>query len=154
MDAVDMSNEKVYDIEKRVAELKFLERDLIKERDIGRLRSLDKAEKSETVEEIVRNFFTDSVSADRKELVVNSFPSKFNGRDDEEFMSEVKIEIRFKPLVKNSNYNELALHIFLEKGFQDDEVRKLEMRIMDKLIEIRKDVIKLKESKKSLKQYN
>ncbi len=149
-----MSNEKIYDIEKRIAELKFLERDLIKDRDIGRLRSLDKAEKSETVEEIVRNFFTDSVRADRKELFINSFPSKFNGRDDEEFMSEVKIEIRFKPLVKSSNYNEMALHIFLDKGFQDDDVRELEMRIMDKLIKIRKDVIELKESKKSLKQNN
>ena len=148
----EMSQEKIYDIEKRVAELKFLERDLVKERDIGRLKSLDKAEKSEVVERVIRNFFSAFIGAGRKELLINSFPSKFSGRDDEEFMSEVRVEIRFKPADQSLDSNELALYVYLNNGFQNEEVTELEMHIMDKLIEIRKNVEELKESKKNLKQ--
>lgn len=147
-----MNQEKIYDIEKRVAELKFLERDLIKEREIVRLKSLGKAEKSGAVEEIAGNFFINSVKADRKELVINSFPAKFAGRDDEEFLTEVKVEIRFKPQKENIDYNELSLQIYLNDGFQDAEVQNLEKLIMDRLIDIRKEVDFLKESKKNLKQ--
>lgn len=147
-----MNQEKIYNIEKRVAELKFLERDLVKERDIGRMKSLDKAEKSEVVERVIRNFFSVSMGAHRKDLLINSFPSKFSGRDDEEFISEVRIEIRFKPSDKSLEYNELALYVYLNSGFQNEEVMQLEMNIMDKLIDIRKNVEELKESKKNLKQ--
>jgi len=149
-----MSQERIYDIEKRVAELKFLERDLIRERDIGRMVSLGKAEKSDIVGEVIKNFFIAAIKADRKELIINSFPSKFTGRDDEEFLSEVKVEVRFKPLKENIVYNELSLQIYLNNGFQDDEVQKLEKDIMERLLELRKDVDELKESKKSLKQDN
>jgi len=147
-----MNQERIYDIEKMVAELKFLERDLIKQRDVCRLKSLGKAEKSEIVEEVVRNFFINNVRADRKELMINSFPSKFTGRDDEEFLSEVKVEIRFKPVKGNIAYNELSIQIYLNDGFYDDEVQKFEENIMDRLLEIRNEVDELKESKKSLKQ--
>jgi hypothetical protein len=150
----NMGQERIYNIEKRVAELKFLERDLIKERDIGRMVSLGKAEKSDIVWKVVKNFFIDTIKADRKELIINSFPSKFTGRDDEEFLSEVKVEVRFKPLEENIVYNELSLQIYLNNGFQDDEVQKLEKDIMERLLELRKDVDELKESKKSLKQDN
>ena len=147
-----MNQEKIYDIEKRVAELKFLERDLIKEREIIRLKSLDKAEKSAAVEEAAANFFINSVKAERKELVINSFPAKFTGRGDEEFLSEVKIEIRFKPQKGDTDYTELTLQIYLNKGFQDDEVQNIEKLIMDQLLDIRKEVDVLKETKKNLKQ--
>jgi hypothetical protein len=147
-----MNQEKIYDIEKRVAELKFLERDLIKEREIIRLKSLDKAEKSAAVEEAVVNFFSNSVKAERKELVINSFSAKFTGRDDEEFLSEVKVEIRFKPQKGDTDYAELSLQIYLNKGFQDDEVQNNEKLIMDRLLDIRKEVDVLKETKKNLKQ--
>ena len=147
-----MNHEKIYDIEKRVAELKFLERDLIKEREIVRLKSLDKAEKSVAVEEVTGNFLINSVKAERKELVINSFPAKFTGRDDEEFLSEVKVEIRFKPQKGNADYNELVLQIYLNDGFQDSEVQELEKLIMDRLLDIRKEVDFLKDSKKNLKQ--
>ncbi|PKL19180.1 MAG: hypothetical protein CVV49_02055 [Spirochaetae bacterium HGW-Spirochaetae-5] len=146
--------DQIYDIEKRVAELKFLERDLIKERDIARLKSLDKAEKSDAVKDVLMSFFSAPLRAERKELLVNSFPSKFTGRDDDEFMCEVRVEIRFKPVVQSQDYNELALYVYLNNGFQIDEVRDIEKEIMDKLVEIRKDVYELKESKKSLKQNN
>ncbi len=141
----------IYDIEKKVADLKFFERDMIKERDIARLKSLDKAERSDAVEDVVRNFFSTLLNAERKELKVNSFPSKFSGRDEAEFMSEVRVEIRFKPAIQNHDYNELALYVYLNNGFQIDEVRSIEKDIMDKLLEIRKNVNELKESKKSLK---
>lgn len=147
-----MNQEKIYDIEKRVAELKFLERDLIKEREIVRLKSLNKAEKSVVVEEAAEKFFLNSVKANRKELVINSFPAKFTGRDDEEFLSEVKVEIRFKPQKGNTEYNELALHIYLNDGFQDTEVQNLERSIMDRLLDIRKEIDVLKKTKKNLKQ--
>jgi len=147
----NLTHDKIYDIEKKVAELKFLERDLIKEREVVRLRSLDKAEKSEIVESAVKNFFSSSIKAERKELKVNSFSSKFSGRGDDEYISEVRVEIRFKPVDNNSDYNELALLIYLNNGFQIDEVMEIEKRLMDKLIEIRKNVEELKESKKLLK---
>ncbi len=116
--------------------------------------SLGKAEKSDIVGEVIKNFFITAIKADRKELIINSFPSKFTGRDDEEFLSEVKVEVRFKPLKENIVYNELSLQIYLNNGFQDDEVQKLEKDIMERLLELRKDVDELKESKKSLKQDN
>jgi len=150
----NINQDKIYDIEKRVAELKFLERDLIKERDIARLKALDKAEKSEVVKEVIRSFFILPVSAERKDLLVNSCPSKFSGRYEDEFMSEVRVEIRFKPSDRSFDYNELALYVYLNNGFQIDEVLEKEKLIMDKLLEIRKNVDELKESKKILKQNN
>ena len=149
-----MNQEKIYDIEKRVAELKFLERDLIKERNITRLKSLDKAEQTEIVEDIIKSFFINIMKTERKSIIINSFPTKFSGRDDEEFISEIKVEVRFQPLETVAEYNELTITIYLNKGFEDEEVRKNEKRIMDKLLQIRKDVDELKESKKSLKQNN
>jgi hypothetical protein len=148
----NVNQDKIYDIEKKVAELKFLERDLIKERDIARLKSLDEAEKSEAVEDVVSSFFSSPLRAERKDLMINSFPSKFSGRDETEFMSEVRVEIRFKPVAQSQDYNEIALFVYLNNGFQIDEVRGIERDIMDKLLEIRKNVNELKESKKSLKQ--
>jgi len=149
-----MNYEKIYDIEKKIAGLKFLERDLIKDRDIGRLRSLDLAEKTEVIEEIIKSFLITLIKADRKDILVYSYPSKFTGRDDEEFLSEVKVEIRYKPLEKNIDYSELACYVYLNKGFQNKEVQELEKQIMDRLYEIKKDVDELKEWKKSLKQNN
>ncbi len=149
-----MNQEKIYDIEKRIAELKFLERDLIKERDVERLKSLNKSEKSDIIEKVKKDFFITSLKVADKDIIVNSFPSKFNGRNDEEFMSEVKVEIRFKPSDINSHYNELSINVYLNSGFQVEEVQSLEKSIMDRLIEIRKDVEELKESKKTLKQNN
>lgn len=150
-----MDQEKIFTIdtiEKRVAELKFLERDLIKERDLGRLKSLKKAERSEFVNQAIKYFFVESVNVKRDDLVITSFPSGSEGRGDEEFLSEVRVEIRYKPSERNSDYNELSLSVYLNSGFQDDEIRKSEKSIMDRLIEIRKEVDVLKESKKLLKQ--
>jgi Ran GTPase-activating protein (RanGAP) involved in mRNA processing and transport len=148
----NVNQDKIYDIEKKVAELKFLERDLIKERDIARLKSLDEAEKSDAVEDVVRSFFPAPQGAERKDLMINSFPSKFSGRDEDEFMSEVRVEIRFKPAAQSHDYNEIALFVYLNNGFQIEDVRRIEKDIMDKLLEIRKNVNELKESKKFLKQ--
>jgi len=147
-----MNQEKIYDIETKVAELKFLERDLIRDRNVGRLRSLDKAEKSETVEKVINKIFITSLNVERKNLIINSYPTKFSGRDGEEFMSEVRVEIIFRPDTGSIDYNELTLSVYLNNGFQDVEVREMEKRIMDRLMEIRKEVDELKESKKSLKQ--
>lgn len=150
---MDKCQEKIYGIENRVAELKFLERNLIKERDIGRLKSLDKAEKSETVEKLIADFFINLIKLERKDLIINSFPSKFSGRNDEEFLSEVKIELRCNPDNEDEiDYNELILYVYLNDGFQDDTVKAIEKRIMDRLVEVRKEIEELKETKKSLKK--
>lgn len=146
-----MNQEKIYDIEKRVAELKFSERDLIRERDIKRLKSLDKAEKSEVIENLKNDLFLKLFKTERRDIIVNSYPSKFSGRNDEEFISEVRVEIIIKPLDKNSSINELILAVYINKGFQDSEVQDFEKNIMDRLIEIRKSVDDLKESKKNLR---
>ncbi len=148
----DMYQEKIYDIENRVAELKFLERDLIKEREVGRLKSLDKAEKSETVDKLIMDFFINLLKLDRKDLIINSFPSKFSGRGDEEFLSEVKVELRCNPDDDDDiDYNELVLYVYLNDGFQDAGVQSVEKHIMDRLVDVRREIEELKETKKSLK---
>lgn len=149
-----MNQEKIYEIERRVAELKFLERDLLKEREIGRIKCLDRAEKSDIIAGVIKNYLITPARIERKDLIINSFPSKFSGRDDDEFMCEVKVELIYKPSGCNKDFNELILSVYLVNGFHDEEVQMLEKRIMDKLIDIRKAVDELKESKKDLKHFN
>lgn len=146
-----MSQKKISEIEKRITELKFLERDLFKERDICRLKSLYKAERSSAVNDIIKKVFLSAIKAERGDLKINSSPSEFIGRDNEEFMSEVKVEIKFKPAEADEGFNELSLYIYLNDGFQDQDVQKLEEKIMERLLQIRKEVNELKESKKLLK---
>jgi len=146
----DIIKEKISSIEKRVVELKFIERDIMRERDAVRFPLLEKAEKSPRVEELINSFFIKTMKLNRGDITVTSFPSGYSGRDEEEFLSEIKIEIQYRPEFP-ADYNELSLTVYLNDGFDDTAVRSKESAIMDRLIEMKDEVVKLREKKRALR---
>lgn len=142
--------EKISTIEKRVVELKFIERDIMRERDAARYPLLEKAERSPRVEELINSFFIKTMKLNRSDITVTSYPSGYSGRDDEEFLSEIKIEIQYRPELP-SDYNELSLTVYLIDGFDDDAVRSKESGIMDRLVEMKAEVLKLRDEKRALR---
>lgn len=146
------NQDKIFDLERKISDLKYLERDLVKERDIVRMSSLDRAEKSTVIEKIIKNVFLSTLKAERSELVLHSYQSKLGGRRDEEFLSEVKVDIIYKPENPDSGYSEMALSVYVDRGIENDAVHAAESKIMDRLIEIREEVDSLKVAKKKLKE--
>lgn len=145
------NNREIFEIEKKVTELKFSERDLIRQREIIRLKALDKAEKSDIVNRIISGFSELLINSEKKDLVINSIASKYSGRDNDEFISEVKVEIRFRPSPGSCSYNELTLTVYLNEGFDDETVRGSEKNIKDTLNSLNNKINELKEMKKMLK---
>jgi len=137
-------------IEKRVAGLKFFERDIVKEREIIRFPLLEKAEKSPRVEELINSFFIKAMKLGRGDIKVTSYPSGYSGRDGEEFLSEIRIEIQYKP-EQPADYTELSLAVYLCEGFDDDNIRKKESEIMERLLEVKGEIEKLREEKRGLR---
>lgn len=146
----DKIKEKISSIEKRVVELKFIERDIMRERDAARYPLLEKAERSPRVEELINSFFIKTMKLNRGDITVTSYPSGYSGRDDEEFLSEIKIEIQYRP-ESPADYNELSLTVYLIDGFDDTAVRSKESAIMDRLIEMKDEVAKLRDEKRALR---
>jgi len=142
--------EKITAIEKRVAELKFIERDIVKEREIIRFPLLEKAEKSSRVEELINSFYIKTIRLNRNNITVTSYPSGYSGREGEEFLSEIKIEIRYRP-EQPADYTELSLAVYLCEGFDDDNIRKKESEIMDRLLDVKSEIDKLREEKRGLR---
>lgn len=142
--------DRITSIEKRVAELKFIERDIVKEREITRFPLLEKAEKSPRVEELINSFFIKTMKLRRGDITVTSYPSGYSGRDGEEFLSEIKIEIQYKP-EPPADYTELTLSVYLTDGFDDETVRSKESDIMDRLMEVNSEIDKLREEKRGLR---
>ncbi|HPR39298.1 MAG TPA: hypothetical protein PLT13_17010, partial [Spirochaetota bacterium] len=137
-------------IEKRVAELKFIERDIVKEREIIRFPLLEKAEKSPRVEELINSFYIKTIKLNRNNITVTSYPSGYSGREGEEFLSEIKIEIRYRP-EQPVDYTELSLEVYLCEGFENDIIRKKESDIMNRLLEVKEEIEKLREEKRGLR---
>ncbi|HRX49596.1 MAG TPA: hypothetical protein P5120_18880, partial [Spirochaetota bacterium] len=142
--------EKITSIEKRVAELKFIERDIVKEREIIRFPLLEKAEKSPRVEELINSFYIKTIKLNRSNITVTSYPSGYSGREGEEFLSEIKIEIRYRP-EQPVDYTELSLEVYLCEGFENDIIRKKESDIMNRLLEVKEEIEKLREEKRGLR---
>jgi len=142
--------EKITSIEKRVAELKFIERDIVKEREIIRFPLLEKAEKSSRVEELINSFYIKTIKLNRSNITVTSYPSGYSGREGEEFLSEIKIEIRYRP-EQPVDYTELSLEVYLREGFENDIIRKKESDIMNRLLEVKEEIEKLREEKRGLR---
>ena len=142
--------EKITAIEKRVGELKFIERDIVKEREIIRFPLLEKAEKSSRVEELINSFYIKTIRLNRNNITVTSYPSGYSGREGEEFLSEIKIEIRYRP-EQPADYTELSLAVYLCEGFEDDNIRKKESEIMDRLLDVKSEIDKLREEKRGLR---
>ncbi|HPF07716.1 MAG TPA: hypothetical protein PK293_16865 [Spirochaetota bacterium] len=142
--------EKITSIEKRVAELKFIERDIVKEREIIRFPLLEKAEKSPRVEELINSFYIKTIKLNRNNITVTSYPSGYSGREGEEFLSEIKIEIRYRP-EQPVDYTELSLEVYLCEGFENDIIRKKESDIMNRLLEVKEEIEKLREEKRGLR---
>jgi hypothetical protein len=142
--------EKITSIEKRVVELKFIERDIMRERDLARFPLLEKAEKSPRVEELINSFYIKTMKLKRGDITVTSYPSGYSGRDDEEFLSEIKIEIQYRP-ESPADYTELSLAVYLCEGFDDTNIRKKESEIMNRLLDVKSEIDKLREEKRKLR---
>ena len=137
-------------IEKRIVELKYFERDTERERDIIRYEMLQKAERAPVVMELVEKLFIDKLNVDITRLRFVSEPSGFTGRDGEEFLSEIKVNVHYVTDTEKS-YSEIALVIYLKEGFEISEVRQKEKELMDKIISIRREVDTLREKKRNLR---
>ncbi|GEM_PF-934088 len=146
----DITKEKIFFIEKRVAELKFIERDIMKERELIRFPLLEKAEKSRRVEELINSFFIKTMKLNRSDISVTSYPSGYSGRDDDEFLSEIKVEVQYRP-DPPGDYSELSLTVYLREGFEDGNIIKKESEMMDRLIEVKDDIERLREEKRGLR---
>ncbi len=136
-------------IEKRIVELKFIERDIIRERNMLRFPLLEMAERCDTVKELINSFFIKTMKFNLKDISVTAYPSKYSGRNEEEFLSEIKVEMRYRP-EPAEKYNELALTVFLRDGFEDEKIRSKESGMMDRLFETESEVKKLRAEKKGL----
>lgn len=146
----DILREKINGIEKRVVELKFIERDVKRERDLIRFPLLEKAERCGRVDELIRSFFVNTMKLNRNDITVTAFPSGYSGRDDEEFLSEIKVEIRYRP-ESPVDYSELLLTVYLREGFDDKDTREKEAKMMDRLIDARGEVERLRGEKRGLR---
>lgn len=104
----DIIRNRINSIEKRVVELKFTERDVSREREVIRFPLLEKAEKSDRVEELIESFFVKTMGISRSNITVTAFPSRHSGRNDEEFLSEIKVELTYRP-EHPGEYSELSL---------------------------------------------
>lgn len=146
----DKIKEKISSIEKRVVELKFIERDIKREREIIRLPLLGKAERCGRIEELIQSFFVKTMNLNAKDVTVTSDPSGCSGRNDDEFLSEVKIEMRYRP-ESQGDYSEISLTVYLTQGFEDKDIRIKETRMMDRLIEVKGEIEQLREEKRELR---
>ncbi|HOP64252.1 MAG TPA: hypothetical protein PK358_07675 [Spirochaetota bacterium] len=147
----DIVRDKINAIEKRVVELKFLERDIRRERDIIRFPLLENAERSARVESLIESFFVRTMNLNRKSVSVTSMPSVYSGRGEDEFLSEIRVEISYRP-EKPEDYNELSLTVYLKDGFDDNDVRRRESEMMDRLLETASGIERLREEKRGLRE--
>lgn len=146
----DRIKEKINIIEKRVVELKFIERDVKRERDIIRFPLLEKGERCSRVDELIQSFFVKTMKLDRSRITVTAFPSGYSGRDEDEFLSEIKVEMKYRP-ESPDDYSELSLTVYLVDGFEDRDVRQKESEMMNRLLEAREEVERLREEKRTIR---
>lgn len=143
--------ENISRIEKRVVELKFIERDLKRERDIARVPLLEKAEKCARVEDFIDSFFLKKMKLLRSDISVTAYPSEYSGRDGDEFLTGVKVEMSYRP-EEPSDYSEIVMTLYLTKGFDDPEVRIKESSLTDRILEAEREIEKLREEKRGLRK--
>ena len=146
-----MNSDEINRIEKRIVELKFLERDIMRERERARLPLLKNAEKCARVDDLTRKFFIRSMKLGLESLDITAYPSGFGGRNGDEFLSEVRVDITYRP-EKRADYSELTLSVFLTDGFEDRSARETESNMMDRLFDLRESVEKLRDEKRRLKK--
>ncbi len=146
----DIIRDRINRIEKRVVELKFTERDVNRERQVIRFPLLEKAERCARVEDLISSFFVKTMGLNRSDITVTAFPSGYSGRNDEEFLSEIKVDLTYRP-DKPGDYSELSLSVYLREGFEDDNIRKQETGLMDRLFEAGGEIEKLRSEKRELR---
>ena len=146
----DKIKEKISAIEKRVVELKFIERDIKREREIIRLSLLGQAERCSRIEELIKSFFVKTMKLNAKDVTVTSDPAVYSGKNDDEFLSGIKVEMRYRP-ESQGDYSEISLTVYLTQGFEDKDIRIKETRMMDRLIQVKDEVDQLLEEKRGLR---
>ncbi len=139
---------KITDIENRIVQLKYEERDLLRERDVQRVRSLEKAEKSSEVRRLADDFFSAMMNVPAGDVKIYAAASDFSGRSNDEHISEVKVTLSADT---GRETGDILLTVYYKHGFQDPDVEKSESELMDRLLEIREEVEKLTSEKRALR---
>jgi hypothetical protein len=122
----DEVKRKIESIEKRIVELKYAERDVERERDIIRYEMLKKREFSCCIK-LIETFFVNELKVNMDELRLLSEPAAFKGRDGEEFLSEVKVDVRYNN-TKSKDYREIGFVIYLTEGFKSKRSEKKKLK--------------------------
>ncbi|HDP81312.1 MAG TPA: hypothetical protein ENN21_10775 [Spirochaetes bacterium] len=142
-------------IELKIADLKFRERDLIKEVNRARGRYLYNAEKSATVNSILETFFIDTLGVPKNHINKYSQLGNLSGRAGEEFVDDVIVSL-YSDSLGNSpmcrSCGELTVKIRINSHFDEPSIRRRETELMDEILALRDEVDALQLLKKNLKQ--
>lgn len=144
----------IKEIELKIAELKFRERDLLKELEAERGKYLYNAEKHEQTNNILQKLFVETLGIDKNYVHRYSQIGKTSGYDDIESVEDVVVNLYSENLNGTSLANDcrdITVKIRLTRGFEDEKVKRREREIIKKIIELRNETAGLQETKKSFK---
>ena len=142
----------VKELEKRLVDLKLLERDLVERRTRLRGKLLYNAEKHPLVNRIIEEFFVRTLGAHSADVDRYSQQGKCAGREGEEHLAEVIIILSAAANDKMPHAGEISVRMSISGGFGDDEVSIEEQRLMDQIAGIRREWKDLNDRRKVLKK--
>lgn len=140
---------KITEIEKQIVDLKLKERELMDRQTKTRVPLLSKAENLPLVQKIINDFFINTMGADKKSISKYSIMGASEGRNREEFLSEIQITIQTDKSLNECKM--LSVNITVDSGFEDINVRKKESEIMDEIESTRAGFNELLARKKDIK---
>ena len=142
----------VKELEKRLVDLKLLERDLIERRTRLRGKLLYNAEKHPLVNRVIEEFFVRTLGVPPADVDRYSQQGKCEGREGEEHLAEVIIILSAAANDRMPNAGEISVRMSISGGFEDDEVSLEEQRLMDQITDIRREWKDLNDRRKVLKK--
>jgi hypothetical protein len=143
----------INEIEKKIVELKLRERELLEKRTRSRVKLLFNAESLPVVNNIVDDFFINLMGIDKRSIRKNSHGVKSEGRNNEEFLSQVNVIISSDKMTDRcAGCRELSVSVIVDSGFDDSSVRNDERSLMDEIESLRNSIDELIARKRSIKK--
>ena len=143
----------INEIEKKIVELKLRERELLEKRTRSRVKLLFNAESLPVVNNIVDDFFINLMGIDKRSIRKNSHGVKSEGRNNEEFLSQVNVIISSDKMTDRcAGCRELSVSVIVDSGFDDSSVRNDERSLMDEIESLRNSIDELIVRKRSIKK--
>ena len=143
----------INEIEKKIVELKLRERELLEKRTRSRVKLLFNAESLPVVNNIVDDFFINLMGIDKRSIRKNSHGVKSEGRNNEEFLSQVNVIISSDKMTDRcAGCRELSVSVIVDSGFDDSAVRQDERCLMDEIESLRNSIDELIARKRSIKK--